>query len=305
MEEHSTKIGRWRKGGLRSLLAMGRPFDGVYMAAFYDRYGEAEWDRHERSAAHRVAFAVHCAFLRDHVQPEDLVLEAGAGAGRFTIELARLGARVHVGDLSPVQVELNRQHVDDAGASSSVVGHDILDICDLSRFEDGTFDTVVCYGGPLSYVRELADVALGELVRVTKPGGYVLISVMSTLGTMRTFLPALTEEGRRFGLAHNERIFTTGELDRETNNGHEMKMYRWSELSDLCQRHGELVAGAAANFLAASHDPAPFEALSEEEWDQLLSFELRLCREPGVLDAGTHILAAIRTSASASDDGVP
>src|SRR3954463_4298342 len=100
MEECSTKIGRWPKGLLRSLPAMGRPFDGAYMAAFYDRYGEAEWDRHERSAAHRAAFAVHCAFLRDHVQPRDLVLEAGAGAGRFTIELARLGARVHVGDLS-------------------------------------------------------------------------------------------------------------------------------------------------------------------------------------------------------------
>jgi hypothetical protein len=49
---------------------MSRPFDAAYMAAFYDRYGEAEWERHERSAAHRVAFAVHCAFLRDHVRPE-------------------------------------------------------------------------------------------------------------------------------------------------------------------------------------------------------------------------------------------
>lgn len=73
------------------------------------------------------------------------------------------------------------------------------------------------------------------------------------------------------------------------------RRHRWSELRDLCQRHGELVAGAAANFLTASHDPAYFDSLSEPEWDQLVSFELRLCREPGVLDAGTHILAAIRT----------
>jgi SAM-dependent methyltransferase len=282
---------------------MSRPFDAAYMAAFYDRYGEAEWDRHERSAAHRVAFAVHRAFLREHVRPGDLVLEAGAGAGRFTIELARLGARVHVGDLSPRQIELNRQHVDSAGASSSVVGRDVLDICDLARFGDGTFDAVVCYGGPLSYVRDAADQALGELVRVTNAGGHVLISVMSTLGTMRAFLPALMDEGRRFGLAHNERIFTTGELDRETNNGHEMKMYRWCELADLCRRHGELVDGAAANFLTASHDPGPIEALSEEEWDQLLSFELRLCREPGLLDAGTHILAAVQTPTPASPAG--
>jgi SAM-dependent methyltransferase len=278
---------------------MGRPFDAVYMAGFYDRYGDGEWDRHARSAAHRVAFAVHRAFLRDYVQPGDLVLEAGAGAGRFTVELARLGARIHVGDLSPVQIDLNRQHVDEAGVSESVVGCEVLDICDLAKFEDGTFDAVVCYGGPLSYVRELADQALGELVRVTKPGGHVLISVMSTLGTMRTFLPALTEEGRQFGHTHTERVFTTGELERETNNGHELKMYRWSELAALCERHGELIAAAAANFLTATHDTATFEGLTGEEWDQIVSFELRLCREPGVLDSGTHIVAAIRTPAFA------
>ena len=33
---------------------------------------------------------------------------------------------------------------------------------------------------------------------------------------------------------------------------------------------------------------------ARKDWDQLVSFELRLCQEPGVLDAGTHILAAIR-----------
>ncbi len=285
-----------RPGASLAFPAMARTFDRDYMAAFYDRYGEREWDRHEASPERRVAFAVHCAFLRDHLRPGDLVLEAGAGAGRFTIELARLGARIHVGDVSPVQVELNRQHVDAAGVSSSVVGRDVLDICDLSSFADGSFDAVVCYGGPLSYVRDQADQALAELVRVTRPAGHVLLSVMSTLGTMRTFLPGLVDENRRFGLPHSERIFCTGELDRETNTGHEMKMYRWRELAELCRRHGELVAGAAANFLTASHDPVLFEGLSAEEWDQILSFELRLCREPGVLDAGTHLLAAIRTA---------
>lgn len=73
-------------------------------------------------------------------------------------------------------------------------------------------------------------------------------------------------------------------------------MYRWRELAELCRRHGDLVDGAAANFLSASHHPVFFDGLSAEEWDQIVSFELRLCREPGVLDAGHHILAAIRTA---------
>jgi hypothetical protein len=120
---------------------------------------------------------------------------------------------------------------------------------------------------------------------------------MSTLGTMRTFLPSVLDEGRQFGPTHTERIFLTGELDRETNNGHEMKMYRWSEFRELCERHGEVVAVATSNFLTASHDASLFQNLSPAEWDQLVSLELRLCREPGVIDSGTHFLTALQAPA--------
>ncbi len=37
------------------------------------------------------------------------MLEVGAGAGRFTVELARLGCSVLVADVSSVQLDLNRQ----------------------------------------------------------------------------------------------------------------------------------------------------------------------------------------------------
>jgi SAM-dependent methyltransferase len=270
-------------------------FDAVHMARFFDAYGEAEWDRHGQSAASRVGSEVHRVFLGDHVRRGDVVLDAGSGPGWFTIELARLGAKVHVGDISPMQLRLNEAHVTEAGCEEAVVGRELLDICDLSRFQPDTFDGVVCFGGPLSYVRDDADRALAELVRVTKPGGYVLISVMSTLGAMRAFLPALIDEARAFGSPHAERIFLTGELERDTNAGHELRMYRWSQLAALCEPHGKVVSAAAANFLTAGSDSAPLDALTAEEWERLLSWELRLCREPGVLDAGTHILAAIRT----------
>ena len=46
---------------------------------------------------------------------------------------------------------------------------------------------------------------------------------------------------------------------------------------------------------------APVRHMTDDEWAQFVSFELRLCREPGVLDGGTHLLAAVRvTEGSAS-----
>jgi SAM-dependent methyltransferase len=264
------------------------------MAAFFDQYGEREWARHDESAAAKVSLAVHSAFLGEFVEANDLVLDAGAGPGRFTIELARRGARVHVGDLSPGQLALNRRQVETAGYEQAVVAREVLDICDLAHLESGTFDAVVCFGGPLSYVRDRAHDAITELARVTRPGGYVLVSVMSTLGAMRALLPAVIAEDRAFGAEHTERIFTTGELERDTNRGHELRMFRWSELAELCSPHGAIVSAAASNYLTAGADSALLETLSSDEWERVRSWELRLCREPGVLDAGTHILAAVQ-----------
>jgi SAM-dependent methyltransferase len=272
---------------------MAGTYDAEHIAAFFDDYGEREWERHD-SPAGRVGVAVHVDLLAEFVRPGDLVLEAGAGPGRFTVELAALGARVHVGDISPVQLAANRQRVAAAGREDAVVARDLLDICDLSGFPDGRFDVVVAFGGPLSYVRDRAADALAELVRVTRPGGVVLLSVMSALGAMRAFFRAVVDEHRVHGPGHSERVFTTGELDRDTNAGHEMRMYRWSELERLGAEHGEVVTGAAANFLTADPDPARYADLTDDEWARVLSWERRLCREPGVRDGGTHILLALR-----------
>jgi SAM-dependent methyltransferase len=89
------------------------------------------------------------------------VLEVGAGPGRFTIELAAIGARVTVADLSEVQLALNVDRVSEAGAEASVERRVVADIVDLRQFADAAFDCVVCHGGPLSYVLEQADAAAG------------------------------------------------------------------------------------------------------------------------------------------------
>ena len=86
---------------------MDLSYDREQTARAYDEYGEQEWDRHERAPFHRVAFHLHRHYLTEFVHRGDRVLEAGAASGRFTVELARLGATVVVTDISPGQLELN------------------------------------------------------------------------------------------------------------------------------------------------------------------------------------------------------
>src|SRR4030042_988644 len=57
---------------------------------------------------------------------------------------------------------------------------------DISRFADGTFDAVLCSGGPLSHILDRRDRsrAIGELVRVAKPDAPLFVSVMGRLSVL-------------------------------------------------------------------------------------------------------------------------
>src|SRR5213592_804385 len=88
--------------------------------AHFDATGDAEWDRPAATPRDRVSFELHRRMLAEFIGAGDRVLEIGAGPGRFTIELARLGARVTVTDISPVQLASNERRVRDAGCDDAV-----------------------------------------------------------------------------------------------------------------------------------------------------------------------------------------
>ena len=271
-------------------------YDAEYIGDYFDNYGEREWARLEADAESRVSFHLHRAFLEEYIRAGDEVLEVGAGPGRFTIELARLGARLTVGDLSPVQLESNRARVEAAGHAAAVVARKVLDIVNLSEFAPETFDAVVAYGGPLSYVLERADDALAELLRVTKPGGHVFLSVMSLAGATRRYLPGVLKWARERSLEEVEYVLRTGDQVGDIGAGHVCHMYRWAEFEALLKRHScTIVAASAANFLSLNHDEALRETESDPVlWEKFLRWETEACRQPGALDGGTHIIAVVR-----------
>jgi SAM-dependent methyltransferase len=257
-------------------------WDPARTAEFFDDYGEREWTRFEDGRTPGPSLTTHVRMLERYVRPGDRVLDAGAGPGRFSLELLRLGAHVTALDISPGQLELLRARVPDV---ETVVG----DITDLSRFPDDSFDTTVCFGGPISYVVDHADRAVAELARVTKPGGHVLVSVMGFGGPVIHFASILVDLARRDGTAKQAEIARTGILPEDEGYGHlAMRLYLWGELEELLVPHGEVVDGAAAGVL-------PHLEVEEAEIRELLEeFEERLAYDPGSRSCGEHIIAVLR-----------
>lgn len=143
---------------------------------------------------------------------------------------------------------------------------------------------------------EYAEQALQELLRVTKTGGYVLLSVMSLLGSARRYLPGVLELCEEHGWDANEEVVRSGDLYGEiARNGHHCHMYRWCELEELLSRHGTVVDASATGFLTM-HNEESIELLETEpeKLDAFMRWEVEFCREPGAIDAGTHIIAVVR-----------
>lgn len=270
--------------------------DSATTRAYYDDLGDAEWSRLEADVAGRVSLEVHRRFLARFVRPGDRVLEVGAGPGRFTFALAALGATVVVTDLSPVQLDLNRERVGGTAAEAAVERRELLDVGDASRYADGEFDAVVAYGGPLSYTFDRAEEALRGLLRVTAPGGAVVASVMSALGTWRAALPGVARAAAAAGEDANDRVLHTGDLRHLPGAAHVCRMYRSSELAGLAtSAGGKLVALSGSNW-ASLGDAATLADLEADpdRWRRFLDHEVAACAEPGATDGGTHLLLAVR-----------
>jgi ubiquinone/menaquinone biosynthesis C-methylase UbiE len=106
------------------------------------------------------------------LQPGSPALEIGPGAGMMTTALAQRRFLVTGADAAPGMIEIARRRA----AAADVAGRVGLLIGDANRlpFADGGFSLVVALG-VLAWLRP-ASTAIGEMTRVLRPGGYLIVN---------------------------------------------------------------------------------------------------------------------------------
>ncbi len=146
---------------------------------YYAHSGEREWQRLARTNDGAIEFAVTCHTLAQHLPPSARILDIGGGPGRYTIWLAQQGHRVVLADLSPALLSIARAQIEQAGIGENIEAVLEADACNLSMWEDNTFDAVLCLG-PFYHLPDPADriQAADELVRVLRPGGMAFVAFM-------------------------------------------------------------------------------------------------------------------------------
>jgi SAM-dependent methyltransferase len=258
---------------------------------WFARTAGHEWRRLTQDSYHRIEFFVTMHFLNKYLPKKGLILDAGGGPGRYTIELAKRGYEVILLDLVPEMLKVAERKITRAGVKKKVRQIVEGSIEDLSMFDDETFDAVLCLGAPLGHIlnQQRREKAVRELVRVARKDAPMFVSVISRLGVVKTMMIRIQHEMR-----YAERHLETGDYVPGVN-GEGFTAAHWylpEELHDLFEAHNVEVLEMAGLEGLSSHHPKETNKLSkdEEKWKIWIEVILKTCTHPAVVGCSEHFL---------------
>jgi len=263
---------------------------------FYDDIAEREWKRLVGDPYHRLEFIVTMHFLEKYLPRHGLVLDAGGGPGRYSIELAKRGYDVVLFDLSPKCLELAKKKIARAHVTGKVKRIVEGSITDMSPFRDEEFDVVLCLS-PLSHLVESKDreKAAIEIVRVAKHGAPLFIGVIGLHGVFRTILQRLPYELTE---PSHEEMFSHGvhrwheDKHKGTRGFPDALFWHPKDLRALFESKGVRTLEMATCEGLSSHLQGPTNRLyrDKEKWAKWVDLLLKTCTDPVLLGMGEHFL---------------
>ena len=263
---------------------------------FYTNQVRQEWRRLVKNAYHRQEFDTTLHFLDKYLPQHGLILDAGGGPGRYTLELARKGYDVVLLDATEAELDFAKRQIRRHGLSTRVKQIAAGSIVDLSRFGEGTFDAVLCSGGPLSHILEPHNrtQAISELTRVAKSGAPIFVSVM---GRLAVLVVILNESQLEIDMPHFKFLRDTGDYlgERGFTACH---FYLPEELKREFTRDGlQILELVGLEGISTQHiKQLNHLAKDENRYRIWMETHLRTCTHPAVVAISEHMLIVCRKS---------
>ena len=257
---------------------------------FYNQIDEGQRLEHSRQG--QLEYYVTMNYIHKFTKKDDRILEIGAGTGRYSIALAKEGFQVTAVELVEKNLEELRENASGLENIEAYQG----DALDLGRFDDNSFDVTLSFG-PMYHLYEAADQhrALDEAIRVTKPGGVILVAFLSAHAIICTnylydWIP--TEVGikenfdKNYNVKHFKEQLFTG--------------------FDICEFEGlfehksvdHITTVAADNVLEIAEARPDFQ-MSDEDFKAFADYQMHICEKREMLGNSSHLLYICRKESGA------
>ncbi len=254
-----------------------------YLEEYYNSYNE---DGRLLSRHGQVEYLTTMKYIHRLLNdiPDPAVLEIGAGTGRYSVTLAKEGYRVTAVELIAHNLELLKAKLDGTEPITAIHGSSL----DLSCLPDSAFDLTLVLGPMYHlYTREDKLRTLSEAVRVTKPGGHMLVAYCMNDPTVVQYV---------FGMDHLQEVQDKIGPDWKCLSGPEdlFEMVRTEDIASLdegfpLKRLGLVAADGATNYMRERID-----SMDDETFKQWVDYHLTICERQDLVGASHHTLDVLR-----------
>jgi len=252
-----------------------------------------EWGRLDREP---LEFKVNFHHIKANLPVQGRLLDNGAGPGKYSIELAKLGYQITLTDLTPRLVEIAMQKAQEQELKKQFDGFYVADARDLSRFSDNQFDATLMLG-PLYHLQAEEDraTAVTELRRVTKNGGIVFVAFMSRIRFLTTSLlfPELWKPNNSVqGISD---FLESGEFNH-TDEGRFTGAYYFNidDINPFMKSHGfESIKIVGSSSIAGAMNQEQWDYWrhkGEDEFQEIMRIVMHESESPYILGTSSHLL---------------
>lgn len=242
-------------------------------------YYEVQYDEDNRlvkNRSHAVEFLTSVRYLDKALPKGSNVLDACAGTGIYSFYLAKQGHKVTSGDIVEHNVSIIKEKQLQNPLLSEIYTGSVLD---LSRFEDNSFDVVLCMGA-LYHLKDKSDreKAVQECLRVLKKGGVFVASYINKYAViLLNYKDKLInmDEILKYNLESYQEVFygsTPREIIDTMNNAGLSTLYN--------------ISTDGVSYVIASK----INNSDKENFDKWLQLHFDLCEEENLLGYSLHAL---------------
>ena len=253
---------------------------------YYNNSVEGEENRLER---HQLERDITWLYLEQYLPTTGNVLEIGAATGVHTFWMARRGYQITAFDLSPKELEFNRQRLVEHGLHE-MVQTQVGDVRDLGNLPENGFDSVLLMGPLYHLVQEMdRRLAVDQAVSRLKSGGIFFSSHISRFGILGDLLKNVTE-----WIEDRDEVRSIIKHGRDPVDYHlgEFRGY-FTTLEEIAPLHEGagletiLIAGVEP---AISADDQSYNILEGHQRELWLDLLFSISRVPSMIASSRHIL---------------